>query len=140
MDEDVNSFIECPSKELVLHCVAFVGVFDGGNTLSVVQGLIKWAFLYPFTVILTEIIDFLSESVKRVLFHYILISLLFLLFLLAFLLFLCLLFSFFLFLQLILLNLINVFFQVPQSPACSFCVFFIIINVIVELNQLCVLS
>lgn len=140
VNEDVNSFIECTSKELVLRRAAFIGVFYRRNAFSVVQGFIKWALLYPFAIILTEIIDFLSESAKRVLFQSILSSLLFLLFLLSFLLLLCLLLSLFLFLLLIFFYLIYVLFQVSQNPACSFCVFFIIINIIVELNQFCILS
>lgn len=140
MDKDVDCFIEGPSEEFVLDCVAFVGVLDGGNAFSVVQGLIKWTLFYPLAVILTKIIDLLPESVKRVLFNNILSSLLFLLFLLTFLLFLCLLLSFLLFLQFVLLNLIHVFFQVSQSPACSFCILFIVIDVVVELDQLCVFS
>jgi hypothetical protein len=138
MNEDVNGLAESPSEEFVFSSITFIGVFDRRNTLCVIQSFLKWILLYFFTIILAKVIDFFSECIKGILFNDCLNSFLFFLFLFVLLLFLCLFLNFCL--SLVLLNLMHILFQVFNSPTSSFSIFLIVVDVIVELDQLSILS
>lgn len=115
--------------------VSFVGEFDGGDTFGIVEGFFHGISFYFLAVFFPIIVNLISEHFDRIFCCFLLgFLLLFLLFPLLFFVLLPLLFCFLLFSQ-----EMHILLEVPKGISCSFGVFFIVVDVVVELDEFDVL-